>query len=196
MLPIWTGLLVTIRRRIKILPYEHPVWPFCFWNFNRDYRLFYKYAFNVKVLKILWTVVTFFNCVIIQTLYIAQVGITCWAWIGWIPTNNNNNKALFGYVSIFYHWHLSPKLQLIGWQHHRHIKETQNAWKYRGKYLPKIKEDKDQESIKSSIYIPHLTRNTIWESDKTQGHITHKRAKRSALSQQVVKMLQGTDKTV
>ena len=28
---------------------------------------------------------------------------------------------------------------------------------------------------------PQLTKDTIWESDKTQENITHKRAKRSAL---------------
>ena len=33
--------------------------------------------------------------------------------------------------------------------------------------------------------LPHLTRDNIWESDNTQEYITHKRAKRSALSQQV-----------
>ena len=33
--------------------------------------------------------------------------------------------------------------------------------------------------------IPHLTQDTIWESDKTQENITYKRAKRPALSQQV-----------
>ena len=31
--------------------------------------------------------------------------------------------------------------------------------------------------------VPHLTQDTIRESDKTQEKITHKRAKRSALSQ-------------
>ena len=38
--------------------------------------------------------------------------------------------------------------------------------------------------------IPHLTQNTIWESDKTQENITYKRAKRSALPQQVTTRLQ------
>ena len=37
----------------------------------------------------------------------------------------------------------------------------------------------------------HLTRDTIWESDKNK---THKRAKRSALSQQTMTRLQETDK--
>ena len=44
--------------------------------------------------------------------------------------------------------------------------------------------------------VPHLTRDTIWESDKTQGNIAHKIAKWSALSQQVITRLQGTDTTV
>ena len=43
--------------------------------------------------------------------------------------------------------------------------------------------------------MPHLTQDTIWESDKTQESNTHKRAKRSALSQQVTTRLQGIDKT-
>ena len=37
--------------------------------------------------------------------------------------------------------------------------------------------------------MPHLTQDTIWESSKTQENITHKRAKRSALSQQVTTRL-------
>ena len=36
----------------------------------------------------------------------------------------------------------------------------------------------------------------IWESDKTQENIIHKRAKRSTFSQKVTTRLQGTDKTV
>ena len=32
--------------------------------------------------------------------------------------------------------------------------------------------------------VPRLTQDTIWESDKTQENITHKRAKRSAVTQQ------------
>ena len=44
--------------------------------------------------------------------------------------------------------------------------------------------------------IDTMTQDTIWESDKTQANITYKRAKRSALSQQVTTMLQETDKTV
>ena len=45
--------------------------------------------------------------------------------------------------------------------------------------------------------VPHLIRDTIWESDKnTQESITHKKAKRSALSQQVIPRLQGIEKTV
>ena len=38
--------------------------------------------------------------------------------------------------------------------------------------------------------IPHLTQDTKWESDKTQENTTYKRAKRSALSQQVTTWLQ------
>ena len=43
---------------------------------------------------------------------------------------------------------------------------------------------------------PHLTQDTVWESDKTQENITYKRAKRSALSQQVTTRLQEIDKAV
>ena len=35
--------------------------------------------------------------------------------------------------------------------------------------------------------VPHLTKDTTWESDKTLEKITYKRVKRSALSQQMVK---------
>ena len=38
--------------------------------------------------------------------------------------------------------------------------------------------------------IPHMTQDTIWESDKTQEHITYKRAKRSAPFQQAPTRLQ------
>ena len=43
--------------------------------------------------------------------------------------------------------------------------------------------------------VPYLTLNTIWESDKStaQENTTHKRAKRSAISQQVIPKLQGKD---
>ena len=44
--------------------------------------------------------------------------------------------------------------------------------------------------------VPHLTPDTVWESDKTQENITCRRAKRSTLSQQVTIRLQGTDKTI
>ena len=44
--------------------------------------------------------------------------------------------------------------------------------------------------------VPHLTRDTTLESDKTQESITHKIVRRSALSQRVVTGLQGTEKTV
>ena len=43
-------------------------------------------------------------------------------------------------------------------------------------------------------HIPHLTQDTIWESDKTQENITYKRAKRSVFSKQVTTRLQGTNK--
>ena len=43
-------------------------------------------------------------------------------------------------------------------------------------------EGKDQETIQSST-IPD--RNTLWESDKNTRNITHKRAKRSAISQEL-----------
>ena len=42
----------------------------------------------------------------------------------------------------------------------------------------------------------HLTQDTIWDSEKTQGNITHKRDKRSALSQKVITGMQGTENTV
>ena len=38
--------------------------------------------------------------------------------------------------------------------------------------------------------VPHLTQNTTWERDKTQENITHKKAKRPAISQQVTTRLQ------
>ena len=38
--------------------------------------------------------------------------------------------------------------------------------------------------------VPRPTQEIIWESDKTQENITYKRAKRSALYQQVTTMLQ------
>ena len=44
--------------------------------------------------------------------------------------------------------------------------------------------------------MPHLAQDTIWESDETQENITLNRAKRSATTEQVTKLLQGTDKTV
>ena len=40
--------------------------------------------------------------------------------------------------------------------------------------------------------VPHLTQDTVWESDKNTGNITYKRAKRSALSQQLTTSLQET----
>ena len=54
-----------------------------------------------------------------------------------------------------------------------------------------------KENIRNwSNQITHLTQDNIWESDKTQDNITFKRAKRSALSQQLATRLHGTDKTV
>ena len=44
--------------------------------------------------------------------------------------------------------------------------------------------------------VPYLTQDTVWESDKTQQHATYRRAKKTALSQQVTIMLQDTDKTI
>ena len=43
--------------------------------------------------------------------------------------------------------------------------------------------------------LPHLTKDTTLESDKTQENIIYKRAKRLALSQQMTKRLQWTYKT-
>ena len=45
-------------------------------------------------------------------------------------------------------------------------------------------------------HIPHLTWNTIWESEKTHENITYIRPKRSTLSQQVTTSLQGRDNAV
>ena len=50
------------------------------------------------------------------------------------------------------------------------------------------KEAKDQKPIQLS------TKTKTWERDKTQENITTKRAKRRALSQQVITRLQRTDK--
>ena len=44
--------------------------------------------------------------------------------------------------------------------------------------------------------VPHLTQDIICESDTTQENITHKRAKRLALFQQVTTRVQWTDMTV
>ena len=44
--------------------------------------------------------------------------------------------------------------------------------------------------------VPHLTKDTIWEMDKKpKENIKYKRAKRSALSQQLTTRLQETDMT-
>ena len=51
-------------------------------------------------------------------------------------------------------------------------------------------EGKDQEPIQS----PHLSQDTAWESGNKQVNITHKRAKRITLSQQMTTRLQWTDK--
>ena len=53
-------------------------------------------------------------------------------------------------------------------------------------------EGKDQKTIHQ---VAHLTQDTIWESDKTQGKIAYKTSKRSALFQ-VTTIMQGTNKTV
>ena len=44
--------------------------------------------------------------------------------------------------------------------------------------------------------VPHLTNDTVWESDEYTNYITHRRAKKSALSQQVNTMLHYTDMTI
>ena len=44
--------------------------------------------------------------------------------------------------------------------------------------------------------VPHLTRDTIWESDKTTREIHIQEGLLPLLSQQVLTWLQGTDKTV
>ena len=44
--------------------------------------------------------------------------------------------------------------------------------------------------------VPQMTKDTTWESDKTQENITYMRANRPALSKQVTTRLQWTDKTV
>ena len=59
-----------------------------------------------------------------------------------------------------------------------HEVESQNNYIY-------IKKSKEKETKIRNRYnqIIHPVRDTIWESDKTQGDITHKRAKRSVFSQ-------------
>ena len=51
--------------------------------------------------------------------------------------------------------------------------------------------------IRNDLYyqVPQLTETLYGKVTKTQRKITHKRAKRSALSQQVITRLQGTIKT-
>ena len=44
--------------------------------------------------------------------------------------------------------------------------------------------------------VPHLTQDTIWESDKNTRKHHIRESQRSALSQQVITRLQGKDKTV
>ena len=58
-------------------------------------------------------------------------------------------------------------------------------------------ESKEEGKYQESIHqVPHLTQDTIWESDKTQENIAYNRAKRSVLSQQVTTIRQGIYKTV
>ena len=57
-------------------------------------------------------------------------------------------------------------------------------------YLVKNKSKEEGKYQESST---HLTRDTIWESDKNTRKITHKRAKRSALSHKVIIRLREPD---
>ena len=44
--------------------------------------------------------------------------------------------------------------------------------------------------------VPHLTQDTVWESEKYKKKIRYMRAKKSAFSQQVTTRLNDTDKTI
>ena len=44
--------------------------------------------------------------------------------------------------------------------------------------------------------VPHLTQNTLWESDKITINVIYRSAYRSALSQQVTTRLQDTDRAI
>ena len=44
--------------------------------------------------------------------------------------------------------------------------------------------------------VPHLTQDTAWKSDNITTNVTNRRAKKSALSQQVATRLHNTDKTI
>ena len=44
--------------------------------------------------------------------------------------------------------------------------------------------------------VPHLTQDAVWESDKYTKNIRYRRAKKSALFQQVTYKLHDTDKTI
>ena len=59
-----------------------------------------------------------------------------------------------------------------------------------------IKVKKKAKNMNNNNQVPHLPLDIILQNDKTQGTITHKRAKRSALTKQVITRVHGTDKTV
>ena len=59
-----------------------------------------------------------------------------------------------------------------------------------------IKVKKKAKNTNQYNQVPHLSLDIILQNDKTQGTITHNRAKRSALSKKVVASVHGTDKTV
>ena len=58
-----------------------------------------------------------------------------------------------------------------------------------------VKVRKKTTTRKQYNQVPHLTHNTVCESDRTHKNITQKRAKRSTFSQHVTTRLQGMTKT-
>ena len=56
----------------------------------------------------------------------------------------------------------------------------------------------EKEAIVWNQYnqVPHLTQDTVWESDKYTKNIRYRRAKKSAFSLQLTTRLHDTDKTI
>ena len=74
---------------------------------------------------------------------------------------------------------------------HTKYKGTRHC-RFRQEYLvcfPKLKVKQRAKTRNQYNQVPQLTRDIIWESDKIQENTTYKRAKRSALSQQVITYL-------